>query len=261
MTDTAKPPKSAPGDSAPDLVCYLKPGWAPAIRPAEATRDWMDATHEAFAYRCLPLSIANAHGWEVLSPTAFYALWTGGASVDDVQIRLPDGVDPRHGPISTFGAGVLTFHINGLFRTPPGWNLWVGGSPNRLKDAIQPLTAVIETDWSPYSFTMNWRFTRPKVWVYFERLEPISFFFPIQRGHLNGLQPAFRRMEESGELGRQFDDWSASRTAFNQGLAEAKPTVGAEKWQRTYFQGLDMTGAAGVADHQTKLRLRPFKAP
>jgi len=29
---------------------------------APPTRRWMDETHDAFAYRCLPLNIANAHG-------------------------------------------------------------------------------------------------------------------------------------------------------------------------------------------------------
>ena len=44
-----------------DFICYLYPGWDPLVRPAEATRPWMDATPESFAYRCLPLNIANAH--------------------------------------------------------------------------------------------------------------------------------------------------------------------------------------------------------
>ena len=48
-----------------DLICYLHDGWDPDIRPAEPRRDWMDETPEAFAYRCLPLNIANAHGWEI----------------------------------------------------------------------------------------------------------------------------------------------------------------------------------------------------
>ena len=33
------------------------------LRPAPLERDWMDASGERFAYRCLPLSIANAYGW------------------------------------------------------------------------------------------------------------------------------------------------------------------------------------------------------
>jgi hypothetical protein len=40
-------------------------GGAP-LRAAPATRPWMDETSDAFAYRCLPLNIANAHGWEFL---------------------------------------------------------------------------------------------------------------------------------------------------------------------------------------------------
>ena len=39
-----------------DLICYVHPAWRPLIRPALHTRAWMDATPEAFAYRCLPLT-------------------------------------------------------------------------------------------------------------------------------------------------------------------------------------------------------------
>jgi hypothetical protein len=44
-----------------ELTFYLRPGWEPLNRPAEATREWMSAMPEAFTYRCLPLNIANAH--------------------------------------------------------------------------------------------------------------------------------------------------------------------------------------------------------
>ena len=137
----------------------------------------MTETPEAFAYRCLPLNIANAHGWEVLSPCTFDARWWGGTATDQVEIKLMSDSDPRIAPVSLFGQGILTFHIAGLFRTPPGWNLWVGGSPNRPKENIYPLTGVVETDWAPYTFTMNWRFTRRYRWVRFEAREPICFSF------------------------------------------------------------------------------------
>ena len=138
-----------------DLICYLHPAWRPLLRPAPATRAWMDATSEAFAYRCLPLNIANAHGWELVSPCGFEARWNGGALAGDVVIRLDPGADPAHAPVALFGQGVLTFHVEGIFRTPESWNLWVSGPPNQGKDGIAPLTGVIETDWSPYTFTMN----------------------------------------------------------------------------------------------------------
>src|SRR6202035_4645380 len=81
------------------LICYLHPGWEPLIRPAEATRDWMSETPESFAYRCLPLNIANAHGWEVLSPCAFDAIWNGEAGVEAISIRLEPGAKPERAPV------------------------------------------------------------------------------------------------------------------------------------------------------------------
>src|SRR5215469_5139020 len=142
----------------------------------------MDRSPESFAYRCLPLNIANAHGWELLSPCGFEAEWNGGPAVQDVVVRPDPGTALRDAPTALFGQGVITFHVDGLFRTPEGFNLWVGGPPNAMKDGLSPLGGVIETDWSPFSFTMNWRFTRPRHVVRFEENEPFCFLFPVQRG-------------------------------------------------------------------------------
>jgi len=241
-----------------DLLCYLYPGWKPLIRPAAATREWMDNSPEAFAYRCLPLNIANAHGWEILSPFGFEACWNGGATINDVTVRVPVGTPRDIAPVSLFGQGVLTFHIFGLFRTPPGWNLWVGGSPNRPKDGIYPLTGIIETDWSPYTFTMNWRFTRPDHWVRFEENEPICFVFPVQRGYLDDANPKLVPMEKDPELLRQFKAWSASRDQFRAKVAKEQPSAGADKWQKRYYRGVDMTEKQAVEDHQIKPRPAAF---
>jgi len=80
----------------------------------------MDATPESFAYRCLPLNIANAHGWEILNPHGFSAEWNGGAGTDAVTVRPDPGADPRRMAVSLFGQGVLTFHVEAILRTPPG---------------------------------------------------------------------------------------------------------------------------------------------
>jgi hypothetical protein len=241
-----------------DLICYLHPGWAPLIRPAEPTRDWMTNTPESFAYRCLPMNIANAHGWEILTPCAFDAIWTGGTGTDAVQFRLPPGIDPATVPVSIFGQGVLTFHIQGLFRTEPGWNLWIGGSPNHLKDGIQALTGVVETDWSPFTFTMNWRFTRPGAWVHFDAMEAVCFFYPVQRGLLNSIEPKFLPLEADRETQSQFISWSQNRHDFQEEMLNKPPKINAEKWQKNYYQGIDLFGKSKVDDHQTKLRLKQF---
>jgi len=246
------------GGLSVDLVCYLHPGWEPHIRPAEATREWMTATPQSFAYRCLPLDIANAHGWELLSPCGFEARWTGGGGTEQVDIRLDAGSKPDMAPVSLFGQGVLTFHIPGLFRTPSGWNLWVGGSPNRPKEGVYPLTGIVETDWAPYTFTMNWRFLRRNHWVRFEAGEPICFFFPIQRGYLETVTPKFVPMEADPEVMRQFKEWSRSRDEFHARMTHQPPPSGSATWQKNYYRGVDADNRPAVADHSTKLRLRPF---
>jgi len=242
-----------------DLICYLRPNWKPLIQPAEATRDWMDQTRQAYAYRCLPLNIANAHGWEILSPVAFDAVWNGGPNIEDLIVELPPDIASLAPPSSFFGAGILTFHIDGLFRTPPGWNLWVGGSPNRPKDAIYPLTGIIETDWSPYSFTMNWRFTRRNHRVHFDAGEPICFLFPVQRAVLNTVRPRFLPIEAEPQLAAHHSAWTQSRAEFNRMLRRLdEPLPTAQAWQRRYFRGLDMTDQPVVPDHLSKLRTAAF---
>jgi len=37
----------------------------PPIRQALPRRDWMDDTYNKHAYKCLPMTSANIHGWEL----------------------------------------------------------------------------------------------------------------------------------------------------------------------------------------------------
>jgi hypothetical protein len=242
-----------------DFLCYLHEGWHPMIRPAEPTRAWMDATPEAFAYRCLPLNIANAHGWEVLTPAGFSAYWRGGETTADVIVRPDKDTPPHNAPVSLFGQRTLTVHIQALFRTRPGWNLFVGGSPNSAKEGIAPLSGVIETDWSPYTFTMNWRFTRRNHWVRFEAGEPICFIQPTQRNALEQMEPKFVPLNDNPDAARQFALWSESRNAFQAQVAKTPPAAKTDQWQKRYYRGLDMDDKPGVPDHHAKLRLKPFE--
>src|SRR5205807_231232 len=90
---------------------------------------------------------------------------------------------------SHFGAGVVTFTIPYLFRTPKGVNLWVKGPTNYFKDGAAPLEGVVETDWAVSSFTMNWKLTRPGLPVRFARGEPICMIVPVPRGLAEELDP------------------------------------------------------------------------
>ena len=96
-----------------------------ALRTAQRARNWIEDLPERFAYRCLPLAIANQVGWELLNPVAFTASWNGKDGLDAIKIRFHDEPSPLIG--SHFGHGVLTFTPGYLFRTTKSHNLYVKG--------------------------------------------------------------------------------------------------------------------------------------
>ena len=192
------------------LICYTTSGDPPKIIPAPVERTWMDATGEGgHAYRCLPLNIANAHGWMLLNSAPFTAEWNGGKALSAVTVRPLDDTQPMLGE-SHFGSGVLTFHVRGLFRTEPGYDLMVAGPANMPKDAIQPLTGVVETDWSNFTFTMNWIFTRPNTPVTFERDEPFCMIYPVKRGLIDEIRPEIHPIESVPEVHEAYRAWAAN---------------------------------------------------
>lgn len=243
---------------AMNLICYLYPGWQPRLRPATARRGWMDEAPEAFPYRCLPLGAANSHGWEVLSPCGFEAIWNGGGAPEDVELRADAGANEHERPVALFGQGTFTIHIQGIFRTPPGWNLHVSGPPNSFKDGVAPLTGIIETDWSPYTFTMNWRLTRPGHPVRFEKNEPVAHFFPVPRNALEAFEPRFEPIDAEPGLKASFEAWSQSRNAFQEKVRLDPPSKPSEKWQKLYYRGVMPDGQCPVSDHRTKLQPAGF---
>ena len=229
------------------------------IRPAESRRDWMDSAREAFPYRCLPLALANQHGWEVFTPFDFEAEWTGGELPADVVVRsekpIPQGSPGA--PLANFGEGVLTFELSFMLRTPEGWNTFVTGPMNGIKDGIAPLSGMIETDWSPYSFTMNWRFTRPGK-VRFSAGETVATLFPVQRNLFETFEPEIMSIHDDPETYRHFMEWREQRADFAERLLRHETGAVEEKWQKTYYRGLYPKGDKGPEDHKIKLRVKPF---
>lgn len=120
---------------------------------------------------------------------------------------------------------------------------------------------MIETDWAPYTFTMNWRFTRRNHWVRFAAMEPMCFVFPVQRTILEEVTPRFVPFDQAPEVAEQFAAWSRSRDEFHAKMAQRVPDVPADKWQKRYYRGIDMHDRQGAPDHRARLRLAPFASP
>ncbi|MEM6648017.1 MAG: DUF6065 family protein [Bacteroidota bacterium] len=240
-----------------DLIAYrvgTLPGWT--LRPASKKRQWMNETHGSFAYRCLPLTIANSAGWVIECPAAFSAVWDGEQIGDaGVTLTFADTADASvYGTSihSHFGSGVITFNIPYLFRTSSGVALHARGVPNAPKYNVAPLEGLIETDWLPFTFTMNWKIQRPHIPVHFAKGEPICFIQPFSIPLLESAEPEIRSIDTDPELKQQFAEWRQSRRDF---IARDDRTM--REWQKTYTRGQRMDGTKAHA-HRTTIRLPHF---
>ncbi len=243
--------------TGPRLEAFKMQKNPPELVPCTQERAWMDVFTERHAYRCLPLSIANTHGWEILAPGAFEVEWNGGPLIADLTVRalepFPEGCPFEQFALSNFARGIVTFHTGYLFRTPPGWNLLTTGAFNEPRPGISALTGIIETDWLPYPFTMNWQMLNPGI-VRFEKDEVFCTVMPIPKNYLNEWEVAIHDMGDDPVLLVEQEQFRTVRSDFRKRLDEKEPEALAQGWLRHYFVGRFPDGTEGV-NHVHKLRL------
>lgn len=149
---------------------------SPEIVQSRLKRDWMDDTYNKHAYRCLPLSMANVNGWEIVLQRDIAVVWDGGQSVP----RIIGGDSHADRTVANCNKiGMIDFHLGWAFGTEDGYSTWLGGSPNFFVDGAEPLSALIPSFWWPDEVQMSWRLTTPGKEVLFPKGMPFAFFFII----------------------------------------------------------------------------------
>jgi len=222
-------------------------------------RDWMDETNNKFAYRCLPLIVANTLGWQMLCPYEVDIVWNGGSRTEDLSV---DVNGPYKFALSHFGDGVLTFSMPFLFRTTKNHALYVKGPTNEIKRGIQALEGFVETDWLTFTFTMNWKMTEPDRKISFKRGEPFCQFFPYPKDYINNFEPILKAPSE-GTL-EMYQQYSKSRNDFNEALKTDTFSNSGKQWQKFYFRGeypedgFDVKCTDLGFNHKTSSETKPF---
>jgi hypothetical protein len=191
----ARASSSSPGTASPEQAAEVEPpktplelkalrvvapgGWGAdwGLRPSPPRRQWMNENPNA--YHCLPLVIANQWGWQVLCPTEVDVTWDGSPGPGGLRVQA----DHRYSVAikSQFGSGIVTFSPPWLFRTSPGWDLYVKGPSNRWKPNCVALEGVVETWWLNYTFTLNWKIVEPGT-VVFAKGESLAQLLPVPHG-------------------------------------------------------------------------------
>jgi hypothetical protein len=219
--------------------------------PAPSTREWMESFAGRHPHRCLPLAIANSYGWQLLLPKDVSAEWNGGSGLDAVTVRCQN----RYQAVSNFGSGVLTFDVGYIFRTPPDHHLLVTGPSNFFKTGVAPMTAVVETDWLPYTFTFNYRFTEPCT-VNWLAGEPYAQICVVPAGIQETVQPIIRNLGDNAQLAADHEAWRTRRSSFRERQASGNPEAIKQVWDKDYFLGRYADGRPVESKHTMKLRLK-----
>ena len=81
--------------------------------------------------------------------------------------------------------------MDGTWKSEKYWGGW--------KDGIVPLDGLVETDWLPFTFTMNWRFTRRKT-IRFEKGEPFCFVTLFPHGLIDEVAPRLADLSDDPPL-------------------------------------------------------------
>jgi len=219
------------------------------IEQSPVDRGWMDQTAMGYAYRCLPMSYANRHGWCVRLTEDVEATWDGGISPDSTTIikgREQNGL--RMADNGT-GNGIVTFHLNAIPRTPLDWNLWIMGAPNLVIPGASALSGIIEADWMFTSPTSNWKITQTNQVVTFKKGDPVLFFVPVHRTEIESFEVNHKSFYDDPEIVRHYNDhanWRNDKEKNGEGI-----------FGKMYMRGVraDGTKPEPEVNHKTRLHL------
>lgn len=218
------------------------------IVPLNVKRKWMNDTRQKFAYKCLPLNIANQYGFAVLSPSDFTIDWWGGKGSGEVDIQVfSDNQRIVDGFQNYFGEATFTLHLDFVIQTPEGYSTYIRGIPNELKHGIKPLDAIVETDWLPYTFTYNFVVTEPGVY-HFKKGEPLFAFFPIERNTVENFKLKTISMKDNKDFHTDFKEYEKARFNLVNYETKDKPL-----FQKFYINGRGPTKKYKIKNHITNL--------
>jgi hypothetical protein len=170
---------------------------APLVQQSRIKRDWMDATYNKHAYQCLPMTVANVSGWELVLDEDLVVLWEGGNTIVKV---LSGGTQKDRQVAHPSMIGIISLSTGWAINTEEGYATWITGSPNYFLDGAVPLSATIPSSWWPDEVQMNWKITKVNEPVTFPAGMPYCFFTIYQEGLLESVEFEVENIWDKPEL-------------------------------------------------------------
>ena len=221
------------------------------IEQAHVDREWMNNTNMSYAYRCLPMTYANRHGWCFRLVEDVEAIWDGGDSAKSTIILTGREQNGMRVADNGTGNGIITFHLNAIPRTSKDWNLWIMGAPNLVIPGASPLGGIVESDWMFSSPTSNWKITEKDKIVTFRKGDPVFFFVPVHKTELEEFK--LEHLPLTDEMSRHMNEHSQWR--------QETEAAGKGVFGKMYLRGTNPDGSKPTWEHNHKVKLNLDEPP
>lgn len=185
------------------------------VIPAGKKREWMDQEELSYSYYCGPLVAANQLGYNIIYQNETEVIWNENADYSDIEINHIKQDENFCGCGVHFEIDILTFTFPLLFRTSPGWGLLVSGPANNPIDGLYPLEGLVETNWLPFTFTMNFKIIEKNKLIRIKQYTPICRILPYPLNLNQKTNLTFSNLQDDKKLFADYNAWSKAREDFN----------------------------------------------
>lgn len=147
------------------------------IEQTKIQRDWMDATDNKHAYKCLPVSQANTIGWSVSFLHDIEFIWDGISDTSDSHVTILK--DKGNVAYTTRANATISFQSGLYFKTEQDMSILSISPPNYFIDGASAFTSIISTSFFPDSYPIAWRITKPNTPILIPAGMPVATLIPI----------------------------------------------------------------------------------
>lgn len=160
------------------------------LEPTSIRRDWMDESSDKHAYRCYPVTQANAIGWNI-------------SCIDDVSF-IWNGINHQNWPIYNMlclenvkilkgknfchtrrGQGSLSFNTGLIFKADKNFSLFTINPVNYFNEDFETMSSLVSTSFPNLRFPLAIKARSANKEILIKAGTPLATIIPISLSELN----------------------------------------------------------------------------
>ena len=221
---------------------YKDEGPVANIEPLSAKRDWMEATFDKHAYRCLPVTLTNQLGWAISFPEDITFMWDGQISTSGEHVKVLAGEKYIQ---TGRGQATVSFETGLVFRTPENYSLLTYNVPNMFMEGVAPYTTIISSSFFEGPLPVAWKVTKPFVPITIKAGQPIAAVFPISLTEIQGSTLTIKNIKDLVRVKREIS------LDLDEAVKSAADAAANGGWTDYYRNAIDYMGNK-LGKHEAK---------